>query len=49
VRALDPRCLLSFAAFIRSGIPERQAAAMALGDRAPDFMSVLSVRGLKLR
>jgi MoxR-like ATPase len=47
-RALDPRRVVSFVNLISQHVPVRQAAVLTLADRAPDFLSALQARGVRL-
>ncbi len=47
-RALDPRRVASFVNLVFDGVPARQAALLTMADRAPDFLSALQARGVKL-
>jgi len=47
-RALDPRRVASFVSLLGQSIPARQAALLTLAERAPDFLSALQARGVKL-
>lgn len=46
VRALDPRRAISFAKLLKSGLPARQAALAAFGDRGADVFAVLASTGV---
>lgn len=47
-RSLDPRRLISFVELLHGGVALRTAAGLSFGDRAPDVLSALSTRGVKL-
>jgi MoxR-like ATPase len=47
-RALDPRRVASFVNLLGQSIPARQAALLTLAERAPDFLSALQARGVRL-
>jgi MoxR-like ATPase len=47
-RALDPRRVASFIDLICRSVPARQAALLTMAERAPDFLSALQARGVRL-
>lgn len=47
-RALDPRRVASFIELVCQSVPARQAAVLTFGERAPDVLSALQARGVRL-
>jgi len=47
-RALDPRRVASFIHLVCQAVPVRQAAVLTFGERAPDILSALQARGVRL-
>jgi MoxR-like ATPase len=47
-RALDPRRVASFLNLVCHAVPVRQAAVLTFGERAPDILSALQARGVRL-